>query len=172
MKFYFCLIILLLISIGCEQKSGPDLGAKYQELWGNWNEEFRWSNIYYSYNIGEGESRLGKRKTSSIEFYNDQFRVKILPPERKIISAPDTLYITYSSDTLFTGNYSIKKDSITFFVRGFELPVHFKYSISGDTLNLRALKNESINNDLNSENYFLWGNSINKSSGIFLRGGS
>ncbi len=167
MRYSIYISIFILLLAACDNKDELTFDPEYKYLWGTWEEDFRWSDIYYSYNIGQGESRIGKLKTSTIEFYGNNFRVKILPPERKIISAPDTLYITYSSDTLFSGNFSITEDTLKFFISGQSQPVKFRYSISNDSLSIESFS-DTLENNNEVVKYFLWGNSINKRSGVFI----
>ncbi|MCI0698278.1 hypothetical protein L0337_40515 [candidate division KSB1 bacterium] len=154
-----CLVTLA----SCEHATKPINASN--PLVGVWLETFQWSQLQ----VGPYQ------RTSTIEFSEQEFRVKILPPHREIKVTGDSFYVGFSADTLYAGTYLISDHGITFQVK---VPGAFTermaYAIKNDSLFLSPILGSA--DDSGAKYYpfesFLWAGSFGKTSGIFTKTGA
>ncbi len=146
-------------------------------LLGKWTEPFSWTNIFDCVTIGWDTECPEVSETSTIEFTESTFEVKILPPSRTFIVEEDTIYVGLAGDTLFTGYYEISNDTIIFSRDDSLDPSNVKYWFENDSLHLSAIGESNlivIDGDTSYAypfivNSFVWGNAWFKTHGKFGR---
>lgn len=174
-KLFTFFIILFLFSCNSEDVVKP---IDENPLLGKWSESFSWTDLFNCVTPSEGETYCPPiSETSTIEFTENNFEVKVLPPSRTYIVEDDTIYVGLAGDTLFTGNYSISNDTIQFYRNDSENPIKVKYWVSNDSLYLSTLS-EAIMVVMDGDTSylagfsmcsFLWGNAWGKTYGTFNR---
>ncbi len=127
---------------------------------GVWQENFLW----LANPVAPGISQASLFKTSTLSIQSGIFKVSILPPHTVIV--PPNSVSTLSSDTSYSGTYSLSSGRIEFDLNGDDVPVRFLIQAQGDSLNLVGLSSGSVDT---LGQFFLWGHSIQKYSGVFKR---
>jgi hypothetical protein len=109
-------------------------------------------------------------KKTAINFQENNFEIKILPPTRILTAIDDSIFVTVSSDTIYSGTYSVSNDTLKFHIGEQENPKLFHYQLEGDSLHLMLFPiNDSSEVLLFELNSFLWGHTNCKISGVFTR---
>lgn len=91
MKHTLLTIIILLLFITCDTEVTQP--AEENPLVGKWSESFSWPNIFDCVTIGWDTHCPDISETSTIQFTENTFEVKILPPSRTFIIEDDTIYV-------------------------------------------------------------------------------
>jgi hypothetical protein len=162
-----CLCLCFLFLMGCEKQSTP-LPPEVEFLEGIWVESFQW--IGFGDQIGDGDTFQGRTRTSTLILSDGQFVLRIQPPRRTFINEPDTVYVGWAADTLYTGSCEVRGDSILFSRVRNDRDDRFTFSIVGDHLQVGVLGEQDPSGytalPISS---FLWAFSLSKTSGVFTR---
>lgn len=146
-------------------------------LIGKWYEAFSWVNTLDCVTF-EGETDCPEiQESSTIEFSENSFEVKILPPNRTFIVEEDTLYVGWSGDTMYSGTYEIIKDTIVFNIEDENHPRKMRYWWQNDSLGLANISGRELVVMDGDTSYlatftmasFVWGNAWMKTFGVFER---
>jgi hypothetical protein len=98
----FIISAFVLTIWNCSDLSNP-INSYDRVLDGIWEEEFVWnSDNIILFGGGRFENNFMAKKTT-INFSGNHFEVKILPPNRILTSIGDSIIVTVSSDTIYTG---------------------------------------------------------------------
>ncbi len=161
------LILLIFVIWNCSKESDviyPEDAA----LEGVWNEEYEWNSVWHV--IGDPEEDSVMYKTTTINFGRNSFEIKIIPTHRILTQSGDSIFVTDSPDTLYTGRYTAKDDTLQFYISGIEKPEIFHYRINGDSLRIEQPSYKDSSGFIIIEmSSFLWSNTALKHSGVFAR---
>ena len=170
-------ILIASIAFGLFISCNNDVTHSSEEnpLLGEWAEQFSWTNTFDCVTIGWDTQCSEVTETSTIEFTEGTFEVKILPPTRTYIVEDDTIYVGWAGDTLYAGEYDYNNDTITFYFNDDNEPEIMRFSLQNDSLSLSALS-ESIMVVMDGDTSylasfsivsFMWGNAWGKTHGTF-----
>ena len=155
------LILAFVLVCGCG-KENPSQPTKPGPLEGTWSESYLWESMLNDYRSTE--------KTSTLMLGGKAFTLKILPPHRVLVVEGDSIYTAWSADTLYTGSYGTKSDTLSFYVDQLDGPWLFRFSCENESLSLEQLPvGYSGDIAIVRMNSFLWGHSFLKTSGTFMR---
>jgi hypothetical protein len=159
---------MFFLSCGSQEPTAPSHPALETGIWEETYEWHDWGGISYT---GDPDPYYpGFLRTSSLNFFDHQFSLTILPPIYKTVFEPDTVYRIPSSDTLYTGTYGIRGDTLILSVDSRDRPSRFHFRIENDSLYIRtAGEIDSLGNVAISLSSFLWDQSFAKQSGVFAR---
>ncbi len=174
MKSVLITTITMIFFISCTN----DITKSSEEnpLLGKWSESFSWTNSFDCVTPTEGEIYCPPiSETSTIEFTESNFEVKVLPPSRTFIIEDDTMYVGLAGDTLFTGSYELSNDMIIFYRDDSFDTSNVKFWFENDSLHLSAIGESNlivIDGDTSyaypfAFNSFVWGNAWFKTHGTF-----
>ncbi len=153
--------------MGCEKQSTP-LTPEVDPLKGIWVESFHWEG--FGGQLGDGDTFQGMSRTSTLILSDEQFVLRIQPPRRTFIYEPDTVYVGWAADTLYTGNCEVRGDSILFSRVGSDRDDPFTFSIVGDHLQVGVLgEQDPTGYTVLPSSSFLWAFSLLKTNGVFTR---
>ncbi len=162
-----CLCLCFLFLMGCEKQSTP-LTPEVDPLKGIWVESFHWEG--FGGQLGDGDTFQGMSRTSTLILSDEQFVLRIQPPRRTFIYEPDTVYVGWAADTLYTGNCEVRGDSILFSRVGSDRDDPFTFSIVGDHLQVGVLgEQDPTGYTVLPSSSFLWAFSLLKTNGVFTR---
>ena len=158
-NYHLKIILIIFLLFSCKKVTEP-VGIK-DDIRGVWQESFTWSNFINCIPIDDDYSHCEKAQTSQLTLTNNSFTVKITPCVNTISDTCDTLY---------SGIFSLKNDTIIFKLNRDSSIHEMLYQYYDDSLEIRTaptVVNDSIIAiEINS---FLWGNAFNKYSGTFYR---
>jgi len=168
------LILLLTISLlfmMCGQKDPVQVTP--DPISGIWSESFFWSYfgliIEPTYEIVDQEIN----RTTTLSFHDNSFYITVLPPFRTIVQTPDSVYTTWSNDTLFIGTYSLSDDVLLLHRDNSERIDRFLFTRDDERLHLSvAAEIDSGGIIMLPMSSFIWGYSFSKTSGDFIRIGN
>jgi hypothetical protein len=157
LNFIFVVSIIVFTSINCSDNTvEPEL--LNSGLVGKWNENFKW--IHTQCVEFESESSFCEiERTCRITFFKDSFEVKIIPYTR-----------IYYSDTLYSGKYTIRGDTIIFNPKNLSSRQKYLYKFYSDSLELYAAP--EANSDsiyIFAFSSFIWDFGLLKNGGILNR---
>jgi len=151
--------------------------SEENQLLGKWTEPFSWTNIFECVTIGWDTECPEVSETSTIEFTESTFEVKILPPSRTFIVEDDTIYVGWSGDTLYSGSYETNEDTIFFYFQDSNDPRKMRYWFENDSLTLANVSGRQLVVMDGDTSYiatfsmasFVWGNAWGKTYGVFSK---
>jgi len=165
------IMLVILLAWNCSKDTNPFTSGKETiTLEGKWTEEFTWSSkLFVVLGGGKFEDSL-MVKTTTINFQGNNFEIKILPPTRIITQKNDSIYVTVSADTMYSGTYSISSDTLKFYFGQQENPKLFRYQLEEDSLHIQQFSLQDSSGFWSfSIGSFLWGRTAFKNSGVFAR---
>jgi len=169
----FLTIFTIVFLLSCENEENQPI--EENPLLGKWTEQFNWTNIFDCMTVGWETFCPEVTEVSTIEFSENTFEVKILPPSRTFITEDDTLYVGWASDTLFAGSYEISNDTVFFYIGDLNDPTKMRYWFQNDSLSVTAVSgNQMVIMDGDTSYIstfpmasFMWGSAWGKTHGIF-----
>jgi len=167
MKSFIILIFFVFLFYSCSNST--DSKPK-NEILGSWTETFHYQSINMLYPENPDTSEWN-RKTSTLNFNENGFTLKVLPEEYRLDIVNDSFVYRLSFDTLVVGTYTIKGDMLTFYLQEDDKPHIYKYEIENYSLSLNAqpIPDPESNFMVFRSFDFLWGNTIFKYGGKFKR---
>jgi len=136
---------------------------------GTWEESFTWISGYPGIWLEDSLISESFDRTSKLRFINGKFEVEISPPRRAIISRGDSVFSGIVDDTLFSGTYLIKCDTLYLNLNSHSYVDLFVFRISHDTLDLKlSTRAHSGEVEIFSMYHYIWANSFNKIAGKFI----
>ena len=164
-----CLCLCFLFLMGCEEhftSLPPEIGP----IEGTWQGSFNWRAFGGQIQPDRAATPPGMARTSTLILSNEQFSLRIRPPRRTFIYEPDTVYVGWAADTLYTGGYEVRGDSILFSRIGNDRDDQFTFSIVGDHLQVGVLGEQDPSGyTVLPMSSFLWAFSFLKTDGVFTR---
>jgi hypothetical protein len=152
-------IFIFLLIFSCKKVTEP-IGLK-NDIQGTWHETYTWIDFLRCVPIDEDYSHCEITQTSQLTLKSNIFTVRITPCVENISGVCDTLY---------SGNYSLKNDTIIFELNADSSIHKMLYHYYGDSLRFRtapiAVNDSFTVIEISS---FLWGNAFYKNSGTFHR---
>ncbi len=168
--FKYVILTAFILSFINSCKENPAAAGNNLQLNGKWSETFSWINEGNGIYSSGVSSETNMQKTSTLTLSGDSFILKILPPNIVSYINNGTVYSGFNKDTLYTGKYSVRHDTLLFILDEDGSPHYFTYNISNYSLNIAQLPiKKSGSLYIVSSSEFLWGNSFNKHAGRFAR---
>jgi len=177
MKKIALLLLLIVIMVGCKNSSVEPPNSLIIE--GKWEENYEYYNIMDGDVFPEKVNARYSAKTE-IEINSNKISIKILPCISEFgIDSLGNPQVMPRSDTLYTGSYTLSKDTIEVKVKGFNNQKDFKYkqeeyftlkyiySAKGDTLKIQRVLSGSKYEMPSGD--FMWNGSSSKLSGQFIK---
>ena len=153
----------------CSNLSNPITPAS-ESLNGIWTEEFIWNSGNIILLEGGQLENNEIIKKSTINFNGNRFEVKVLPPNRILTTKDDSVFVSVSSDTIYTGTFKISRDTLKLFLEHQENPKLFYYQLERDSLHIQQLPiYNSSGYSIIDMGSFIWGNTNLKHVGVFVR---
>jgi hypothetical protein len=170
MKWLLTVVILsLLLFVQC----GNQLSIAPSEtdyIIGKWEETFNFYWLADQVHPAEGNGFAATERTSTLSLSEDHFILRIHPPRRAFVFEPDTFYVGWADDTLFTGVYEIRQDSLLMNLAGSDRFERFTFSMEENRLRISAAGELDSNGQMAFPlSSFLWAYSFFKGSGEFIR---
>ena len=158
-KTHLLVVLIIIILLSCKKVTDPIV--EQNAINGSWVEEYTWFNKLECINPEDDSANCIVSQRSTLKLYKSKFSVQITPH----INNPLGIF-----DTLYTGVFWIRSDTIFFDSDSFHATQKMSYQLSEDSLSLELLyENEDGRTTLIPCCVFVWGNAIDKISGTFHR---
>ena len=163
------MIFSLALSVQCGHQL-PDVPSETNSLEGMWTESFDFNLLRDEFKPTGSADISGMERTSTLSLFGEQFALRIQPPRSAFLFEPDTFYVGWANDTLFTGVYEIRHDSLLMNLAENDRIERFVFAIEENRLCISTVGEPGPGGIVAVPmSSFLWGDSFGKSSGEFTR---